>query len=495
MKKNNTLLALLTIFFPIVLSGQYYDQNWPVGILEYPGNSQYGNAIIHFDGNNTTVTKQDLKMNFERTVAAMSDSSGALLFYSNGCYIATANGDTMQNGDGINPGTVHDWICPENGYNVQRGALVLPYPGQPSQYIMFHLGARYNPNDGISTGPFYYSMIDMANGAGMVISKNTVLLDNKPESFTAIRHGNGRDWWVICAEYGSNRYFRYLLSPNGVSLVGTPITTGPIADCSRTGTLTVSLDGSKLARTQNCRTVVLDFDRCTGTLAFSVAFERSPNSFAGGGAVFSKDGQRLLLSEHMAILQADLSTSNPTMDTVVPFDSLIGRGLQIMERTPNGDLYFSLPHRGRAMPVLKGFDDNVISFNKTGILLPVYSVRSLPFFPNYQLLDAAGTACDTLGIDTPVSSQELISNPQYISLYPNPSTGIFALEWTGQTEDICQIRVTDALGRIVLSHKWTGGRITLDISKHPPGAYWVQVKDEKGLFRFSKTLIKQDKNN
>lgn len=493
MRKNNTLTILFAAFLPIVLSGQHYDRNWPIGILEYPGNSLYGNAIIHFDGNNTTVTKHDLKMNFERTVAAMSDSSGALLFYSNGCYIATANGDTMQNGEGINPGTVHDWICPENGYNVQRGALVLPYPGQPSRYIMFHLGARYNPNDGISIGPFYYSVIDMAmaNGAGMVVSKNTVLVEDQPESFTAIRHGNGRDWWVICSEYGGNRYFRYLLSPSGVSLVGTPIATGPIAQCSRTGTLTASLDGSKLARTQNCRTVVLDFDRCTGTLAFSVAFERSPNSFAGGGAVFSKDGQRLLISEHMAILQADLGSANPVMDTVVPFDSLIGRGLQILERGSDGKLYFSLPHRGRAVPVLEGFDDNAISFNKTGIFLPVYSVRSLPFFPNYQLLDAAGTACDTLGIDTPVPTQEIVSNLPYISLYPNPSTGIFTLEWIGLVEANCQISVTDILGRTVLSRTWASERITLDIGAQPPGAYWVQVKDEKGLFNFSKLLVKE----
>lgn len=483
MIKNSLLLLLVCItLFPglVPLQGQQYDQNWPVGILEYPGNSLYGNAIIRFEGSTPIVEKHDLKMNFERTVAAMSDSLGTLLFYSNGCYIATANGDTMLNGAEINPGTMHDWVCPENGYNVQRGMLVLPDPGNSMRYYLFHLGARYTPNDGLSTGPLYYSLIDMSveNGEGAVVSINNVLLDSLPESFTAIRHGNGRDWWVVCPIYGTNRYERFLLVPEGVISAGA-VFTGPSVNCTRTGVLAASPDGTKLARTQNCRTVVLDFDRCSGSLTNPIIFERSPNVFAGGGAAFSENGERLLLSEHMAILQADLTAASPQLDTVVPFDSLIGRGLQIMERGPNGKLYFSLPHRGRAIPVLEGLDDDNISFNKTGLQLPVYSVRSLPHFPNYRLYDFADSPCDTLDIDTPVITKDMETTIDDFSIYPNPSSGVVRLSTTIQGYPDYQMIITDLLGNTILSERMIIPGMTIDLSNHPEGVYYVHLK--KGL--------------
>ena len=71
----------------------------------------------------------DLKMNFESTVAALSDPTGKLLFCSNGCRIADADGQVLLDGDGLNPGEVRDSACPKNGYIAPRGALFLPKPG------------------------------------------------------------------------------------------------------------------------------------------------------------------------------------------------------------------------------------------------------------------------------------------------------------------------------------------------------------------------------
>ena len=55
-------------------------------------------------------------MNFESTMAVMPDTLGNILFYTNGCHIANALGDTMPNGAGINPGEMYDWTCPTSGY-------------------------------------------------------------------------------------------------------------------------------------------------------------------------------------------------------------------------------------------------------------------------------------------------------------------------------------------------------------------------------------------
>lgn len=44
------------------------------------------------------------KMTFKGTQANISDNNGNLLMSSNGVWIANANGDTMMNGAGLNPG-------------------------------------------------------------------------------------------------------------------------------------------------------------------------------------------------------------------------------------------------------------------------------------------------------------------------------------------------------------------------------------------------------
>ncbi|MBK8414468.1 MAG: hypothetical protein IPL22_08150 [Bacteroidetes bacterium] len=67
------------------------------------------------------------------------------------------------------------------------------------------------------------------NGLGEVTQKNISLLNNirLVDCLTAIKHGNGRDWWVIAKlstahlQTSNNTWFVYLISPNGISVVNT----------------------------------------------------------------------------------------------------------------------------------------------------------------------------------------------------------------------------------------------------------------------------------
>jgi hypothetical protein len=283
-------------------SAQGYDHFWITGTHEYPDVPSYNNAVLHFrpDGK-VDIEVKDLKMNFESTVGAMSDSSGSgLLFYTNGCYVATATGDTMLGGTGLNPGEMHDWVCGKTGYICPRGAMILPMPGHSGQYYIFHMGARYDPVRKLTYGPFYCSVVDMSlnGGKGEVTNKNTLLTDGDLEPFTAVRHGNGRDWWVMVPEYASNRYRIFLLDPLGVS---GPYwqEIGPVMDCRRIGSNTFSLRGGKFARAQNCQVAVLDFDRCTGALSKPVLLDLPDHAVGGGGVAFSPDETHLLASTQL----------------------------------------------------------------------------------------------------------------------------------------------------------------------------------------------------
>ncbi|MBL0103911.1 MAG: hypothetical protein IPP51_09230 [Bacteroidetes bacterium] len=142
-------------------------------------------------------------MNFDETNAEICDSSGNLLFYSNGIYIANALDDTMQNGSGLNPSdftTAHT----QYGLTLPQGNLVIPFPEDSNKYYLFHETSddRFNT---YSSFYLYYSVIDMNfnNGLGAVVQKNNVLLNDSLVSgrITACKHANGRDWWIFAPRY------------------------------------------------------------------------------------------------------------------------------------------------------------------------------------------------------------------------------------------------------------------------------------------------------
>jgi hypothetical protein len=232
-----------------------------------------------------------------------------------------------------------------------------------------------------------------------------------------------------------------------------------------------------LARVQNCRTIVLDFDRCAGVLTFKNSFERPAFVFAGGGAAFSENARYLAITEQVAIISVDLDKPNPVFDTLVPLDSLIGRSLQTMARAPNGYWYLNQPHRGRYMPELRRLDMPIPGFfSKKGLLLPVYNVRSLPYFPNFRLYDLPGSICDTLGIDTPVSTYISFEDVGKATYYPNPVREMLHLNIDIKEDyDKIQFQLYDIYGRVVLDKVVEAGASSIFVGDLPNQIYFANL--------------------
>ena len=149
--------------------------------------------------------------------AAICDSSGALLFYTGynadwlfGGGSIDYNGEIynklhqrMDNGDGI---LTEAWYFEQ---------VIVPDPGNVNQYYIFSISVTGNL--GVK-----YHKVDMSynNGLGKVVMKNVSLLNNHSicDGIAAIKHGNGRDWWVIFRPTNglSNTYYKYLVAPTGI---------------------------------------------------------------------------------------------------------------------------------------------------------------------------------------------------------------------------------------------------------------------------------------
>lgn len=68
-------------------------------------------GIFQFDSVSYNLTPANFKMPFRATQGNLSDESGNLLMVSNGCWIADATGDTMQNGAGLLPNSFSNTWC------------------------------------------------------------------------------------------------------------------------------------------------------------------------------------------------------------------------------------------------------------------------------------------------------------------------------------------------------------------------------------------------
>ena len=487
--RNRISFFIGFLFLAKSLVGQVLpDQCWLLGAHEPSGQPGYNNAIIRFNGSDIDIVEQDLNMNFESTVASMVDSLGNLLFYTNGCYISNAAGDTMENGAGLNPGEMHDWTCGTTGYVAPFGAIALPSPGGGGMYILLHIGVNYAEDKKLTYGPFYYTLIDMnANaGLGKVISMNNILIDKHDLApFSVVRHGNGRDWWVVVPEYGTDTYHKFLIDNTGVQLAEAQHI-GAAISCRYIGTGAFSRNGDKYARQHNCGIFIYDFDRCTGGFSDAKYLPFPPNAFGGGGVVFTPNGKKVLASTQMSLMAVDLEAEPPTLDTIVDFLSLLGTSLELMQYGADGNLYFSTMGRGAFYHVCTNIGDTSgnIGFQFRGQPLPVHNIRTLPNLPNFRLYDFQGSPCDTLGIS--VSTHENTIPAPQLQISPNPATALIHIHFIGFHPTL--LKLFDMTGKLILQRPCleSAVEIDLDISNLSGGLYCLSSQDKTG-----KLLLKQ----
>ncbi|HND87086.1 MAG TPA: T9SS type A sorting domain-containing protein [Saprospiraceae bacterium] len=492
---NSSKYILLALVFPSLLAAQPWpDSRWVGGFEENPGVPGYANYSIRFTAGGGQVDTLDWNMKFESTVASFTDSTGRLLFVSNGCYVADGQGNVLANGDGLNAGEMHDWTCDKVGYVAPRGAMALPAPGKPGLYYLFHMGLRYDAVRKLRYGPLYYSVIDMnANGGkGAVTIKNKLLLGGELEPFSAVRHGNGRDWWLVAPAWHTNSVYRALLSPTGLQTFPSQ-SLGQALAGHRVGATTFSLDGSRFAR-YHCDqgATVADFDRCTGAFSQPI-FIPAPFSFLqGGGAAFSPDSRKLYVSSQSALYVADLEDAAPKWDTVFYlYDNWDwGTTLHHMQYAPDGKLYVSTHSRANYLSALSFPPDGGLpSFSFRALPLKVYSERTLPHFPNFRLFDYPNSPCDTLGINTPISSiGEAVTGS--LRVWPNPAHEMLQVECAPDLQPARWALYT-ALGQQALSGTWPAQQtsLRLSLSHLAPGVYFLMVTDGQGRQRVSRVAV------
>jgi hypothetical protein len=161
----------------------------------------------------------------------------------------------------------------QNGNNIYghhsttQGCLLLPFPNDSNKFYLFsHMLDAAN-----SEYEIYYSVIDktLNSDSGAVVLKNLSLpgIVNVSEHLQAVKHGNGKDWWLIIHKYLSNQFYIYLIDSGGIQIpfiqsIGNYFNVG-----SFFGQMKFSPNGDKITIVSSGGHIDLfDFDRCTGIL-------------------------------------------------------------------------------------------------------------------------------------------------------------------------------------------------------------------------------------
>jgi hypothetical protein len=443
-------------------------------------------------------------LNTRGSCVSVADTSGQLLFYSaydesvgifgtDPVKVYSKNNTLMNNGDSIKGG---GWY---------KELVIVPASMTDSLYYLFNIGVTFDLG-------LYYSLIDMKqnNGMGAVVQKNVQLQIFKcTDGINAVKHGNGRDWWLIFRRWDTDNdeYYMYLISQNGISNVSIQ----HIGSSTINGftNMNFSSDGSKMVVINLAGLMeIYDFDRCTGTISNPVTLHPEPTTAPFGrfwGCEFSASGRFLYVSTNIdtanKLYQYDLQSSNPVASRVVleyTQNSLIGNGF--LKRGPDNKIYFGHAWECQAFPYCYPYPDSVYNYVNMNLSVINYpdSLGSacnyipysfylggtrthygLPNNPDYDLPALAGSPCDTLvGIGEAPQIQQAALNVFYHTAWEKAF--INASNIKGKTG---KLLVYDMQGKTVHSEplKILNGYYTRDLSMigWADGVYLVVVETEQ----------------
>jgi hypothetical protein len=442
----------------------------------------FGGTDLNFTSGSVVVSYVNRDVDFRRTSANITDQGGNLLFSTNGAYVANASGDTMSNGSGLSP-SAYASMFPEGLY-LSQAVLILPKPDASGTYYLLH--GTYDDFVTQTASYLYLTTIDMAldGGLGGVATKNQVLIADALNmgKITAVRHANGRDWWVFCHKANTNTFYRLLITPNGVYMDGTQSI--GIMRPADAGQVCFSPDGSRFAYYWGDDELeVFEFDRCSGLFSNPV-FIVVPDSSAGPGVAISPNSRYLYVSSVEDVYQYDLQAPDieASMVHIATWDGFYSPGppfatlFDIAQLAPDGKIYIATGNSTLHLHVVNDPDQPGLACNMVQhqLELPTYYSNSLPNHPNYHLGPVDGTVCDSLGINTGLQEekQHLVLNS-----FPNPNSGQFTLSYPAQSV-VGELEVRDLSGRIVRSERipqWsTVHRVSLDHSAE--GLYMCRIR-------------------
>lgn len=516
--KNICLLLIALI--PIFLSAQSKrGDRWTLGycgacrLPDQPANTDiYGGISIVFNNGIAELSHFDI---FSKTpLAVANDIDGNLAFYSTGCAVFSKNMEVMENGSDL-PDPYYDEYCSEDIYSldgIRGGFLVLPQPEHDDHYYYF----RTSFND-VGKGRFVcdrllLTEVDITanNGLGKVTNRNeTIISDSLVCSVTAVKHGNGRDWWIVIPRGTNFQFWTILLTPDGLQTPVLQTLPPPYTPFTKTievydpqtgekiikpadeyymeaenGQADFSPDGNWYARVipNGGELEIFHFNRCEGRFSHSATVPTLDNEItSGAGLSFSPDSRFIYYNNGINLYQLSLSPESlkkPEPVYIGVFDGYAENNVVFnffqMRTAPDGKIYMGAGNTSRFLHVIENpnAEGRDCNFKQRGFPTGRHFSFSINYFPNFNLYEAPYGLCDSLGIDITAASGDYP-----FAVLPNPVAGSTLTYYIPQCST-AQISVWNTAGQLLrqIDNPKIFSSNALDISDFPAGVYFVGAR-------------------
>jgi len=504
-------IFILTFCTGGILIAQKFDHVWITGNQNDPSNPILGGGLLDFNFSPPQTSYHYRELNMYTTNSSICDSAGNLLFYTNGCVIAGADDKILENGEGINPGNAHSLWCDQYGVGYAGGpanSLILPMPDSSDLFYLFH--KRFvlysNPTNSIFD-KLYYSVIDMKQngGEGKVVEKNIVLMSDTLAwaEIAAVKHANGKDWWLITPRRNSNQFYIFKFTSQGiVDTFQQTIGILPDPQGEGLGQMAFSPDGSKLYRTYRYNPVmVYSFDRETGSFTEfeTIAYDYGNQLVGEIMCGISPNNRYLYLScrkflYQFDLLASDISASQTTVSEWDGFTDPFPTMFWQCQLGPDCKIYICAGGDTRFYHVIHNPDEPGLACNveQRGVQFQTPTGASMPSFPNYRLgpIDNPGVPCTaTVSVSPPVFAPEM----GRVQVWPNPASDNIHFQWPDIGVQAARLLLFNAYGQTVrdLPFKDGGAAYTLSLRDLPPGIYFWAMDAASGQRLDTGKFIKQ----
>ena len=443
--------------------------------------------------------------------ASISDTLGTLLLYIQNVLGGNILGN-VYNGKGQ---------ILINGLNIENVSLshsnlFLPFPNHDSLYYLFTLFQfPFNNENGV-----YYSVINaLKDTVGEVLNKNIVIMDSvyPGNILMAVKHGNGRDWWVFWRLFDrvnyvqqNNTFYSVLLTPNGIS----NLQFQNIGDTSFVGSyggMNFNKEGNKMAYCDGVGLLeVFDFDRCTGVLSNPTVIKHScyPSCIQNLqlDVEFSANSRFLYVCDwgdtsyinQYDLQAASIYASKKIVDTFFTYPSYEIPGsvkrwldnkiyISIADSTASHHPYFlnnAYTTTNTHLAVINNPDlpFPLCNYSKTGLYLNgARTYGALPNNPDYDLGALVGSPCDTLATGLQLHNNATTND---WLIYPNPANDFIYVFNTGQPVfGNYQFTLTNVNAQVIYQRETTNPNElqTIATQNLPNGIYVLQITGENKM--------------
>ncbi len=382
------------------------------------------------------------------------------------------------------------------GYLGVNRSLILPFIGSDSTYILLTPSTHVNDPK--------FDVINASSIAGVTFKEmpdgKLKILEFLPDIITgffclqgalsAVRHANGRDWWIVAPERLDNKVHTFLITKDGFinkTIQETKYVTGDVSNNPE-----FSPDGQWYTRTHvevisqwhNKSTIQFyKFNRCSGIFEDQIEFEMDYEDTSNVvQVIFEKNSRYFYITSMLSLYQGDIQAEDIKSSLIKVGKSrplmwdehmLIGAGflapddkIYIFDGRPNfyGSIINNPSERGLAC-----------DFQYEYRTFPACTGVDFGNLPNFNLGPLDGSPCDTLGLDNPLAVEKDTKKHIEYNIYPNPTNSLIHTDYNFERKDL-KMKILDFRGKIILNEHAITLKTGIDISDIAPGVYFVIIE-------------------